>query len=108
MFKLKYLPHRQPGEKIIFFLHRHWFVLARIIVSYVLFAIVPLVAYLFIKKEFVDLLESGAALIFFAPAYFYFLSFLVADVLSFLFGLFFGYLDCDKSSGHKYRTKKSF
>jgi len=64
MFSLKYLPHRKPNEKIIYLLHRHWFVLARIIFSYIILALIPLAAYFFIRKELNGILENEAAAIF--------------------------------------------
>ena len=51
MFRLKYLPHREPNEKIIFFLHRHTFVLWRSITLYIVGGIIPIVAYFIIKEE---------------------------------------------------------
>ena len=64
MFRLKYLPHRKPDEKIIFFLHRHWFILAKIIIGYLILALFPAAAYFFIKKELGHILEIEAIVIF--------------------------------------------
>jgi len=64
MFRLKYLPHREPGEKIVFFLHRHWFILVKVVVSYVFLAILPIIAYFFIQKELSYILDSDITIIF--------------------------------------------
>lgn len=58
MFRLKYLPHREKNEKIIFFLHRHQYVLFRIVIVYLIMAAVPIAAYFFINKEFPDSLNN--------------------------------------------------
>ena len=64
MFRLKYLPHREPNEKIVFFLRRHPFVLARTMMAYFLLGIVPIVAYFFIKNEWLHLIENEIMLVF--------------------------------------------
>jgi len=51
MFRLKYLPHKKPDEKIIFFLRRHWFVAFRIIVVYGLLGLAPVALYLIIRQQ---------------------------------------------------------
>lgn len=49
MFRLKYLPHREPDEKIIFFLRRHPIIIVGKILFFLLLAIVPLAFYVLIK-----------------------------------------------------------
>ena len=64
MFRFKYLPHREPNEKIIFFLRRHPFILARILAVYFLLGFLPMVAYFYIKNEWLQLMGNGIVLIF--------------------------------------------
>jgi hypothetical protein len=64
MFRLKYLPHREPNEKIVFFLRRHPFVMARLMFAYLLLGVLPLLAYYYIKNEWLMLLEGATSLVF--------------------------------------------
>jgi len=63
MFLGRFLPSPLPGEQVIFYLRRHWFVLARQVVLYVILFIAPLVAaYLVLKlfPDFWDRIFNGA------------------------------------------------
>ena len=51
MFIFKYLPHKKPDEKIIFYLHRHWFILLKLIIGYLVLAFIPLAVYIFVQRE---------------------------------------------------------
>lgn len=42
MFHLTHLPHQEPGEKVILFLRRHWFIAARLAAVYAVLAMVPI------------------------------------------------------------------
>lgn len=43
MMNLKMLPNQQPGETLVLFLRRHWFAWAKLIVSFIVLTMVPLV-----------------------------------------------------------------
>ncbi|HOZ36918.1 MAG TPA: PH domain-containing protein [bacterium] len=58
MFSLKYLPHKEPDEKIIFCLHRHGFVLFAIAMAFLIIALLPLGAYFLVMTELAPFSES--------------------------------------------------
>jgi len=64
MFRLKYLPHKEADEEIIFFLRRHSFILWRVLLVYFFLALAPLAAYFIIKDELGFELQSELGLIF--------------------------------------------
>jgi len=64
MFSLKYLPHKEPDEKVIFCLHRHGFVLFTIAMSFLIFALLPLGAYFLVTVELVPFIDSEILKIF--------------------------------------------
>jgi len=51
MFRFKYLPHKKEDEKVIFFLRRHWYVMARYIVIYIIIGVLPLGLMWIIARE---------------------------------------------------------
>lgn len=58
MFKLKYLPNREPGEEIIFFLRRHSFVLTKSLVVFFLIALLPLAVYYIAHEDLAGWLDD--------------------------------------------------
>ncbi|PIP76025.1 hypothetical protein CO134_01015 [Candidatus Kuenenbacteria bacterium CG_4_9_14_3_um_filter_39_14] len=64
MFRLKYLPHKEADEEIVFFLRRHPFILWRVLLVYFFLALVPLAAYFIIKNELGFTLQGELELIF--------------------------------------------
>lgn len=51
MFRLKYLPNKEPDEKIIFFLRRHPFVLMKSLIIFFLIALLPLAVYYMLADD---------------------------------------------------------
>ncbi len=51
MLYLKYLPHKEKDEKIVFYLRRHWFVLVRIIALFIFLASLPWFLYMILNQE---------------------------------------------------------
>ena len=64
MFRLKYLPHKKPDEKIIFFMRRHWYVIFEVIVAYILLGLAPLGLAFMINREAPYFLQNEAIRIF--------------------------------------------
>jgi uncharacterized membrane protein YdbT with pleckstrin-like domain len=64
MFSLKYLPHKEPDEKVIFALHRHGFILFTIAAAFLLAALLPLGVYFLVKAELLPLFGSEILIIF--------------------------------------------
>ncbi|NMC51405.1 PH domain-containing protein [Candidatus Kuenenbacteria bacterium] len=58
MFSLKYIPHREPDEKVVFVLHRHKFVFGVVALAFLILAILPFFIYFLISKEMPQALES--------------------------------------------------
>jgi len=64
MFSLKYLPHKEPDEKVVFVLHRHGFILFTIAVGFLLVALLPLGAYYLIETELAHFFEIDILIVF--------------------------------------------
>lgn len=64
MFRLKYLPHREQNEKIIFFLRRHPYVIAKTVFIYFVLGFLPWLAYSYIKNEWLHLSDGQIGLVF--------------------------------------------
>lgn len=64
MFSLKYLPHKEPDEKVVFTLHRHGFVMFVIAMAFLLIALLPLGAYFLVTTELLPLIDSDILIIF--------------------------------------------
>jgi hypothetical protein len=52
------LPNQRPGEKIMLTLRRHWFVLFLIVARFVLFAVIPVLIFIFLYFEEPEILEG--------------------------------------------------
>jgi uncharacterized membrane protein YdbT with pleckstrin-like domain len=64
MFRFKYLPHREPNEKIIFFLRRHPYVIVKTLFIYFVLGFLPWLAYFYIKNEWLHLTDGQIGLVF--------------------------------------------
>jgi hypothetical protein len=61
MFRLKYLPHKEPDEKIIFFLHRHSYVIWRYLVLYFFVATLPPLILWIGRAQLVNFMQEEVA-----------------------------------------------
>jgi membrane protein YdbS with pleckstrin-like domain len=77
MMHLNHLPHQRRDENVILLLRRHWFVLARQLVLYLLVGFLPLVIWAYLNSQFPNLLENPAVASVFALLLFAFYLFLL-------------------------------
>lgn len=59
MLHLTHLPHQEPGEKVIIYLRRHWFIFAKISAFFIFLSILPLFLRSFIVRHLPQLLSDS-------------------------------------------------